>query len=37
MDLIICGPPSVGKLTVANELVKLNSYKVLNNHLAIDI
>ncbi len=35
--IIIYGPPAVGKLTVANELSKLTSYKVLHNHLVIDL
>jgi broad-specificity NMP kinase len=35
--IIIYGPPAVGKLTVSNELAKLTSYKVLHNHLVIDL
>ncbi|MDE1865493.1 MAG: AAA family ATPase [Candidatus Micrarchaeota archaeon] len=35
--VVIYGPPAVGKLTVARELSKLTGYKVLHNHLAIDL
>ena len=33
----IYGPPAVGKLTVAQELVKLTSYKIFHNHLSTNI
>lgn len=35
--MVIYGPPGVGKLTVAKELSKLTGYKILHNHLAIDM
>ncbi len=35
--MVIYGPPGVGKLTVANELSKITGYKVLHNHLVIDL
>jgi hypothetical protein len=31
------GPPAVGKFTVAKELSKLTGYKVLHNHLIINL
>ena len=34
--VFIYGPPGVGKLTVANELARLTSYKVFHNHLSIN-
>ena len=38
MNLIfIYGPPAVGKLTVAEELVKQNGYKLFHNHLTQDL
>ncbi len=38
MKLIaIYGPPGVGKLTVAKELAKITGYKVLHNHLTVDL
>ena len=35
--VVIYGPPAVGKLTVAKELSKLTGYKILHNHLVIDL
>ena len=35
--LIICGPPAVGKLTVAKEIAKITGFKVFHNHLAFDL
>jgi broad-specificity NMP kinase len=35
--VFIYGPPAVGKLTVAKELSKLTGYRILHNHLAIDL
>ena len=35
--VVIYGPPAVGKLTVATELSKLTGYKILHNHLVIDL
>ncbi|MDE1871010.1 MAG: AAA family ATPase [Candidatus Micrarchaeota archaeon] len=35
--IVIYGPPAVGKLTVANELSKLTGYRILHNHLALDL
>src|SRR6478609_6185984 len=38
MNLIfLYGPPATGKLTVAQELVKLTGYKLLHNHLTVDL
>jgi len=38
MDLIlIYGQPAVGKLTVAKELSKLTNYKILHNHITLDV
>jgi shikimate kinase len=38
MNLIfLYGPPATGKLTVANELVKLTGYKLFHNHLTQDL
>ena len=34
--VFIYGPPAVGKLTVAEELAKLRSFRVLHNHVTID-
>lgn len=33
--VFLYGPPAVGKLTVANELGRLTSFKVFHNHLSI--
>ena len=35
--VVICGPPAVGKLTVAKELAKITKFKVFHNHLAFDL
>jgi dephospho-CoA kinase len=35
--IVICGPPAVGKLTVAKELAKITGFKVFHNHLAFDL
>lgn len=38
MNLIILfGPPAVGKMTVGQELSKLTGYKLLHNHMTIDL
>lgn len=38
MQLIfLYGPPAVGKLSVASELAKLTGYKLLHNHLTVDL
>ena len=35
--IFIYGPPACGKLTIAQELVKLTGYKLYHNHLACDL
>jgi len=35
--IFIYGPPASGKLTVAKELAKLTKYKVLHNHMIMDM
>jgi broad-specificity NMP kinase len=35
--VFIYGPPGVGKLTTAKELAKLTGYRVLHNHLTVDL
>ena len=35
--LVLYGPPGVGKLTVARELVTLTGYKLFHNHLTLDL
>jgi broad-specificity NMP kinase len=35
--IVIYGPPAAGKLTVAKELAEITGYKVLHNHLVIDM
>lgn len=35
--VFIYGPPAAGKLTVAEELVKLTNYKLYHNHLSADL
>lgn len=35
--LVLTGPPGVGKLTVANALGKQLGYKVMHNHLTIEL
>ena len=38
MNLIILfGPPAVGKMTVGQELSKLTGFKLLHNHMTIDL
>lgn len=34
--ILIYGSPTVGKLTVANKIVKQTDFKVFHNHLTID-
>jgi len=35
--IFIYGPPAAGKLTVAQELAKITSYKLFHNHLIVDL
>jgi broad-specificity NMP kinase len=35
--VLIYGPPGVGKLSVANELVALTGFKLLHNHLTVNV
>jgi hypothetical protein len=35
--IFICGPPAVGKMTVGQELAALAGYKLLYNHMTIDL
>ena len=35
--IMICGPQAVGKMTVGQELEKLTGYKLLYNHMTIEI
>jgi hypothetical protein len=35
--VFIYGPPGVGKLSVANELVALTGFKLLHNHLTVNV
>ena len=35
--IFIYGPPGVGKLTVAKELSKITKFKLLHNHLTVDL
>lgn len=35
--VFIYGPPGVGKLTVANQLVALTGFKLLHNHLTVNV
>ena len=35
--LILYGPPAVGKLTIANELVQLTGFRLFHNHLTQDL
>lgn len=35
--VFIYGPPATGKLTIAQELIKLTSFKLYHNHLAVDL
>ncbi|MFA6527694.1 MAG: AAA family ATPase [Candidatus Babeliales bacterium] len=35
--IFLYGPPAVGKLTVAKELHQLTGYKILHNHLTVDL
>jgi hypothetical protein len=34
--IIVCGPPAVGKITVAKAIAARNGYKVLHNHVSIE-
>jgi shikimate kinase len=35
--IVLYGPPGVGKLTVAKELSKITGYRVMHNHLTLDL
>lgn len=35
--ILICGPQAVGKMTVGQELAKITGYKLLYNHMTIEI
>jgi len=35
--IILVGPPAAGKMTVGQELAKLTGYKLLHNHMTIDL
>ena len=35
--IILFGPPAVGKMTVGQELSKITGYKLLHNHMTIDL
>lgn len=35
--VIIFGPPAVGKMTVGYELAKMTGYKLMHNHLSIEL
>ena len=35
--IIVFGPPAAGKMTVGQELAKLTGYKLLHNHMTIDL
>lgn len=35
--VLLYGPPAIGKLTIAKELQKLKGYKLLHNHLVVDL
>lgn len=35
--IVLYGPPAVGKLTVARELIKITGYKLIHNHLAANL
>lgn len=35
--LFLYGPPAAGKLTVAKEVAKLTGFKILHNHLTLDL
>ncbi|MCL5428120.1 MAG: AAA family ATPase [Candidatus Marsarchaeota archaeon] len=35
--VVIYGPPGVGKLTVARQLSRITGFKVLHNHLTVDL
>jgi adenylate kinase family enzyme len=35
--IVIYGPPGVGKLTVSKALARITKYKILHNHMVIDI
>lgn len=36
-NVLICGPPAAGKLTVARELAEQTGFVLLHNHLATDL
>lgn len=36
-EVIVYGPPAVGKLTVATELAEQTGYKLFHNHLTVDL
>jgi cytidylate kinase len=35
--VMIVGPPAVGKMTVGAELCRRTGYRLLNNHMTIDL
>ncbi len=35
--VVICGPQAVGKMTVGQELVKITKFKLLHNHMTIEV
>src|SRR5262252_4752756 len=35
--VVLCGPPGVGKLSVARELAGRSGYRLFHNHLTVDL